>query len=70
MVFLSASGSKNYNSIPYSKDLFLVFGKESVGLDKEVINKIKSIFIKFLLITKYEKFKSCKRSEYCGVSRA
>ena len=39
MVFLSVSGSKNYNSIPYKKDLFLIFGKESVGLDKEVITQ-------------------------------
>ena len=39
MVFLSVSGSKNYNSIPYKKDLFLIFGKESMGLDKEVITQ-------------------------------
>ena len=39
MVFLSVCGSKNYNSIPYKKDLFLIFGKESVGLDKEVIRQ-------------------------------
>lgn len=39
MVFLSVCGSKNYNSIPYKKDLFLIFGKESVGLDKEVITQ-------------------------------
>lgn len=39
MVFLSVSGSKNYNSIPYKKDLFLIFGKESLGIDKELITQ-------------------------------
>ena len=39
MVFLSVCGSKNYNSIPYKKDLFLIFGKESLGIDKELITQ-------------------------------
>ena len=39
MMFLSVCGSKNYNSIPYKKDLFLIFGKESLGIDKELITQ-------------------------------
>jgi tRNA (cytidine/uridine-2'-O-)-methyltransferase len=37
MVYLSSSGEKNYCSIDYKDDLFLVFGKESVGLPKSII---------------------------------
>jgi len=37
MVYLSSSGEKNYCSIDYKVDLFLVFGKESVGLPKNII---------------------------------
>jgi len=37
MVYLSSAGEKNYCSIDYKDDLFLVFGKESVGLPKSII---------------------------------
>ena len=37
MVYLSSSGEKNYCSIHYKDDMFLVFGKESVGLPKNII---------------------------------
>lgn len=37
MVYLSSSGEKNYCSIDYEDDMFLVFGKESVGLSKNII---------------------------------
>ena len=37
MVYLSSSGEKNYCSIQYKDDMFLVFGKESVGLPKNII---------------------------------
>ncbi len=42
MVFFSAHGSKNYADYPYpagDKRVFLVFGKESCGLPKELIEK-------------------------------
>jgi tRNA (cytidine/uridine-2'-O-)-methyltransferase len=39
MVYLSSSGEKNYYSIDYQDDLFLVFGKESVGLPKDIVAK-------------------------------
>ena len=53
MVFLSVCGSKNYNSIPYKKDLFLIFGKESVGIDKEVITQNQEIVYKIPINNRY-----------------
>jgi tRNA (cytidine/uridine-2'-O-)-methyltransferase len=37
MVFLSSHGEKNHWDIPFKDDQFLVFGKESVGLPKSII---------------------------------
>ncbi|WP_308993475.1 tRNA (cytidine(34)-2'-O)-methyltransferase [Mariniflexile litorale] len=37
MVFLSSHGNKNHWHIPFEDNLFLVFGKESVGLPKSII---------------------------------
>ena len=37
MIFLSAHASKSYLNLEYKPDQFLVFGKESVGLDKSII---------------------------------
>ena len=39
MVYLSSHGTKTYDEIPYEDDLFLVFGKESVGLPKDITEK-------------------------------
>lgn len=39
MVFLSSHGDKNHWDIPFEDDSFLVFGKESVGLSKTIIEK-------------------------------
>ena len=36
MVYLSSSGEKDYSSIEYQDNMFLVFGKESVGLAKTI----------------------------------
>ncbi len=36
MVFLSSHGNKDHYDIPFEDDLFLVFGKESVGLPKPI----------------------------------
>lgn len=38
MVFLSSHGHKDYWDIPFEDELFLIFGKESVGLSKEIID--------------------------------
>lgn len=37
MVFLSSHGTKNHWDIPFEDNLFLIFGKESVGLPKSII---------------------------------
>ncbi|MFD0991468.1 tRNA (cytidine(34)-2'-O)-methyltransferase [Mariniflexile jejuense] len=37
MVFLSSHGTKTHYDIPFEDNLFLVFGKESVGLPKTII---------------------------------
>lgn len=39
MVFMSSHGTKNHWNIPFEDDMFLVFGKESVGLPKSIIEK-------------------------------
>ena len=38
MVFLSSHGIKDHWDIPFVDNIFLVFGKESVGLPKKLIN--------------------------------
>lgn len=39
MVYLSSSATKEYWSIDYKDDMFLIFGKESVGLPKSIIDE-------------------------------
>ncbi|MDA0757423.1 MAG: tRNA (cytidine(34)-2'-O)-methyltransferase [Bacteroidetes bacterium] len=39
MVYLSSFGKKSYCSIDYKDNMFFVFGKESVGLSKNLIDK-------------------------------
>lgn len=39
MVFLSSHGTKNHWDIPFKDNLFLIFGKESVGLPKTITEK-------------------------------
>lgn len=39
MAFLSSHGTQTHYEIPFEKDLFLIFGKESKGLPKEITKK-------------------------------
>lgn len=39
MVFLSSNGTQNHWNIPFEENLFLVFGKESKGLPKSILEK-------------------------------
>ena len=39
MVFLSSHGTRNHWDIPFQDNLFFIFGKESVGLPKSIIEK-------------------------------
>ncbi len=38
MVYFSSHGKKDFWSIDYKDDLFLIFGKESKGLSKEIVD--------------------------------
>ena len=49
MVFLSSHGSKSHWDIEFADDLFLVFGKESVGLSKSLIEKYSAQLFKIPL---------------------
>ena len=46
MAFLSSHGSKDYLSIDYEKDMFLIFGKESVGLPASITDRYKDKLFK------------------------
>lgn len=37
MAFLSSHGTKNHWDMPFEDDMFLIFGKESVGLSKPIL---------------------------------
>ena len=39
MVFFSATANKNHYDIAYKDDMFLIFGKESVGLPKSILEQ-------------------------------
>lgn len=39
MAFLSSHGTKNHWNIPFEDNLFLIFGKESVGLPQSILKK-------------------------------
>ena len=39
MVYFSSSATKNYTTINFQDNMFFLFGKESVGLSKEIIVK-------------------------------
>jgi tRNA (cytidine/uridine-2'-O-)-methyltransferase len=41
--FFSSHGAQDYCSIDYHDDLFLIFGKESVGLPKEMVTENASL---------------------------
>lgn len=41
MAFFSSHATKKYWSIDYEEDMFLIFGKESVGLSKEITDTYK-----------------------------
>ena len=41
MVYFSSHGTKDHWSIDYEEELFLIFGKESVGLPEEIVKSNK-----------------------------
>ena len=53
MVYFSASGTKTYWSIDFEDDLFLIFGKESSGLPKSIIDEQSHKLYKIPLFSKH-----------------
>ncbi len=53
MVFLSSHGTQDHWSIDFEDDIFLIFGKESVGLPKDLIEKHSDKLFKILLYSKH-----------------
>ena len=52
MVLLSSHGTKSHWDIDFTDDMFLVFGKESVGLPKPLIERYKTQLFKIPLYSK------------------
>lgn len=46
MLFVSTLGDKTYTDVKYNEDTMLVFGRETLGLDRELLNKYKDRTIK------------------------
>jgi len=53
MVFFSSHGEKDHWSINYQDNLFLIFGKESVGLSKDLIEKNQDKLYKIPMFSKH-----------------
>lgn len=53
MAFLSSHGEKNHWDIPFEDGLFLIFGKESVGLPKSIIENHKEQLYKIPLYSEH-----------------
>ncbi len=53
LVFLSSHGTQSHWDISYTENMFLVFGKESVGLPKSLIEKHNDQFFKIPLYSKH-----------------
>jgi len=53
MVFLSSHGTKDHWSINFEDNMFLVFGKESVGLPKSITEKYADKLYKIPLYSKH-----------------
>ncbi|WBU90239.1 tRNA (cytidine(34)-2'-O)-methyltransferase [Cellulophaga omnivescoria] len=51
--FLSAKAKKNYYEIDYEDNMFFVFGKESVGLPKSVVENHKNSLYKIPLFSEH-----------------
>ena len=53
MVFLSSHGIKNHWDIPFKDNMFLIFGKESVGLPKSILENHSNSLYKIPLYSKH-----------------
>lgn len=53
MIFLSSHGTKKHWDIQFKDNLFLVFGKESVGLSKSIIDENVELLFKIPLYSEH-----------------
>jgi tRNA (cytidine/uridine-2'-O-)-methyltransferase len=53
MLYFSSSATKNYTSINFENNMFFLFGKESVGISKEIISNNLDKLYKIPIYTKY-----------------
>lgn len=53
MVYFSSSATQNYTSINFQDNMFFLFGKESVGLSKEIISNNLDKLYKIPIYTKH-----------------
>ena len=53
IVYFSSSATKNYISINFQDNMFFLFGKESVGLSKEIMSENLDKLYKIPIYTKY-----------------
>ena len=53
MAFLSSNAPKNYLEIPFEDDLFLIFGKESVGLSSKILKNYPTQLYKIPLYSEH-----------------
>lgn len=53
MVYFSSSATKNYTTINFQDNMFFLFGKESVGLSKEITVKNSDNLYKIPIYTKH-----------------
>jgi len=53
MVFLSSHGTQNHWDIPFEDNMFLIFGKESVGLSKYIIETYSNKFYKIPIYSEH-----------------
>lgn len=53
MVFFSSRGKQNYWDINFEDEMFLIFGKESVGLSKDIIEQNENKLYKISLYSQH-----------------
>jgi tRNA (cytidine/uridine-2'-O-)-methyltransferase len=65
MVFLSSHGNKTHWDIPFMNNMFLVFGKESVGLPKTILNTYSKCLFKIPIYS--DKVRSLNLANAVGI---
>jgi tRNA (cytidine/uridine-2'-O-)-methyltransferase len=53
MVYFSSSATKSYTTINFEDNMFFLFGKESVGLSKKIIEKNSDSLYKIPIYTNH-----------------